>query len=94
MKYVWATGTHVGRVRENNEDTVFPAADGSMVPAQDIPGSDSDPRMVEALVCYVGFPPGPAFLLLPFLAILQGMLATQWIGALLGGLAVAVIDRS
>ncbi len=29
MKYVWATGTHVGRVRENNEDTVFPAADGS-----------------------------------------------------------------
>ena len=29
MKYVWATGTHVGRVRENNEDTIFPAADGS-----------------------------------------------------------------
>lgn len=29
MKYIWASGTHVGRVRENNEDTTFPASDGS-----------------------------------------------------------------
>lgn len=29
MNYVWATGTHVGRVREGNEDSVFPAASGS-----------------------------------------------------------------
>lgn len=29
MNYVWATGTHVGRVREGNEDSVFPVASGS-----------------------------------------------------------------
>lgn len=67
--------------------------DGSLVPAQDVPGAESDPRLVEALLCHVGFPPGPAFLLLPLLAIFRGILATQWLGALLGGLAVAVIDR-
>ena len=29
MNYVWATGTHVGRVREGNEDSLFPVASGS-----------------------------------------------------------------
>ncbi|MEN8040719.1 MAG: protein phosphatase 2C domain-containing protein [Actinomycetota bacterium] len=29
MNYVWATGTHVGRVRANNEDSVFPLSSGS-----------------------------------------------------------------
>lgn len=29
MKYVWSTGTHVGRVREGNEDSVFPDEPGS-----------------------------------------------------------------
>jgi len=29
MKYVWATGTHQGRVRDHNEDAVLPAASGS-----------------------------------------------------------------
>jgi serine/threonine protein phosphatase PrpC len=29
MNYVWGTGTHVGRVREGNEDSVFPASSGS-----------------------------------------------------------------
>lgn len=29
MKYVWATGTHVGKVRTVNEDSVFPATSGS-----------------------------------------------------------------
>lgn len=29
MNYIWASGTHVGRVRENNEDTIFPSSDGS-----------------------------------------------------------------
>ena len=28
MKYVWATATHKGMVRENNEDSVFPNAAG------------------------------------------------------------------
>lgn len=67
--------------------------DGALIPAQDIPGAESDPEVVENLLCFVGFPPGPAFLLVPLLAILRGFLATQWLGALLGGLAIAVIDR-
>lgn len=29
MNYVWGTGTHVGRVREGNEDSVFPASSGT-----------------------------------------------------------------
>ena len=28
MKYLWSTGTHQGRVRENNEDSVYPASAG------------------------------------------------------------------
>ena len=28
MKYVWATATHQGKVREANEDSLFPASDG------------------------------------------------------------------
>lgn len=71
----------------------LPGPENILVPAQDIPGADSDPRMVEAMLCYVGFPPGPSFLLTPLLAILRGLLVTQWLGALLGGLAVAVVDR-
>jgi serine/threonine protein phosphatase PrpC len=29
MKYVWGTGSHVGRVREGNEDSLFPTTSGS-----------------------------------------------------------------
>lgn len=29
MKYVWGTGTHVGRVREGNEDSLFPTSSGT-----------------------------------------------------------------
>jgi protein phosphatase len=29
MNYVWGTGSHVGRVREGNEDSVFPESSGS-----------------------------------------------------------------
>lgn len=29
MKYLWATGTHVGNVRTGNEDSVFPASSGA-----------------------------------------------------------------
>lgn len=29
MRYVWATGTHQGRIRERNEDSVFPETSGA-----------------------------------------------------------------
>ena len=29
MRYVWATGTHQGRIRDRNEDSVFPEASGA-----------------------------------------------------------------
>ena len=29
MRYVWATGTHQGRIRERNEDSVYPETSGS-----------------------------------------------------------------
>jgi len=29
MRYVWATGTHQGRLRDHNEDAVFPVVSGS-----------------------------------------------------------------
>ena len=29
MNYVWGTGTHVGRVREGNEDSLYPKSSGS-----------------------------------------------------------------
>ncbi len=29
MRYVWATGTHQGRIRERNEDAVFPESSGA-----------------------------------------------------------------
>lgn len=29
MRYVWATGTHQGRVRDHNEDAVYPATSGA-----------------------------------------------------------------
>lgn len=29
MRYVWATGTHQGRIRERNEDSVYPEASGA-----------------------------------------------------------------
>lgn len=54
-------------------------------------GADAD--ALESMVCHVGFPPGPAFLLLPLRLLMRGFLATQWISALLGGLAVAFMDR-
>jgi hypothetical protein len=47
---------------------------------------------MQRMVCHVGSPLGPAFLLLPIDAVLGGAVATQWVGALLGGLAVALMD--
>jgi hypothetical protein len=50
-------------------------------------------QLLDRMVCHVGFPPGPAFLLLPLYVVLHGLLATQWLSALLAGLAVAVMDQ-
>jgi hypothetical protein len=46
----------------------------------------------ERLECHVGSPLGPAFLMLPLRFVFGSALATQWLGAVLGGLAVALID--
>jgi hypothetical protein len=47
---------------------------------------------LERLQCHVGSPLGPAFLMLPLYLVLGSALATQWLGAMLGGLGVALID--
>jgi hypothetical protein len=44
------------------------------------------------LECHVGSPLGPAFLLYPLSLVFGGALATQWLAAILGGLAVALVD--
>ena len=91
----------VGDPRETallgNLACVVPAPDGGgrPMPAQQAAQrlGVAPERLAERMVCHVGFPPGPAFLLLPIHAALRGLLATQWLSALLGGLAVAVMDR-
>ncbi len=87
-------------IRDPREDSLIsnlaislPGPQGVLVPAQDVWGAGTDPRLIAALRCDVGFPPGPAFFLAPLLAVFRGLLATQWLGALLGGFAIAVIDR-
>ena len=76
---------------------VVPAGDGSgrLIPAQDASRRLGIPpaQLVDRMICHVGFPPGPAFLLLPLHAALRDLLATQWLSAVLAGLAVAVMDR-
>lgn len=87
-------------VRDPREDTLVSnlavavrEPEGLLTPIQAVwTGSDELLRSA-SLVCHIGFPPGPSFLLLPLYWILGGLLATQWLGALLGGLAVAVMDR-
>jgi hypothetical protein len=49
-------------------------------------------RQLERMECHVGSPLGPAFLMFPLRFVLGSALATQWLGALLGGLAVALMD--
>jgi len=62
-------------------------------PVQYVPADSlvADLQM-ERIECHVGSPLGPAFLMLPFRYLLGSALATQWLGALLGGLAVALMD--
>ena len=66
---------------------------GELIPIQQAWTGSYDLLFSEGMVCHVGFPPGPSFLLFPLLALLGGALATQWLGAFLGGLAVATMDR-
>jgi hypothetical protein len=47
---------------------------------------------LERMVCHVGFPLGPSLVLAPLRMILGSMVATQWVAAVLGGLAVALMD--
>jgi hypothetical protein len=87
-------------VRDPREDSLIaniaaavPGPHGGLVPLQDVwSGSPAVPPPA-GLVCHVAFPPGPAFFLLPLYAVFRGILATQWLSALLGGLAVAAMDR-
>jgi len=67
--------------------------DGSVWPVQDVWRGPAESLVDQDLRCFVGFPPGPAFLLLPLIILLGNHIATQWLGALLGGLAVASMDR-
>jgi hypothetical protein len=67
-------------------------AGGGLVPVQSLWGLYGQIPESDELVCHVGFPPGPAFFLLPFVALLGGAVATQWLAALLGGLGVAAFD--
>ncbi len=48
---------------------------------------------LKGIQCHVGLPLGPAFLMYPLRFLFGSALATQWLGALLGGLAVALMDR-
>jgi hypothetical protein len=86
-------------VRDPREDSIAAnlavaarTPEGELVPAQEVWGGSAAGRPGE-LICQVGFPLGPALLLLPLYALLGGALATQWLGAILGGLAVAIMDR-
>lgn len=58
------------------------------LPAESLAGQ----LQLRRLVCHVGSPLGPAFLMVPLRIVLGSALAAQWLGALLGGLAVALMD--
>jgi hypothetical protein len=69
------------------------APDGRLQPIEYLPPDSLAGRLqMERLECHVGSPLGPAFLLMPLRMLLGSALATQWLGALLGGLAVALMD--
>jgi len=68
----------------------IPGPRGHLVPAQEI--WDSGRYKPEDIRCDLGFPPGPAFLLLPLYLLLGSFLATSWLGAVSGGLAVASLN--
>lgn len=68
---------------------------GDLMPLQEAHalGLVSEEVLSERVECHVGFPPGPAALLLPMRAVFGGLIPVQLLAALLGGLAVACMDR-
>ncbi|RLE17137.1 MAG: hypothetical protein DRJ50_14425, partial [Actinobacteria bacterium] len=74
---------------------VIPGPPGgpALLPAQSELGNDPDnEEQLARVICHVGFPPGPAFIMLPLRLLFRSALATQWLSAILGGLAIALID--
>ena len=66
---------------------------GRLQPVRYLPADSLAARVqTDRLECHVGSPLGPAFLLYPLSFLLGGALATQWLAAILGGLAVALVD--
>ena len=66
----------------------------ALLPAQMALGRHpADSELLDQVICHVGFPPGPAYVMLPIRMLLRSALATQWLAAIFGGLAVALIDR-
>lgn len=76
-----------------NLAVTFRDPDRGLVSIQEAWTGSDDLLMSHDVACWVGFPPGPSFLLLPLFAIFRGLLATQLLSAILGGLAVATMDR-
>lgn len=66
---------------------------GRLQPVRYLPVDSLAARVqMERVECHVGSPLGPAFLLYPLSFFFGGALATQWLAAILGGLAVALAD--
>jgi hypothetical protein len=66
---------------------------GQLQPVRYLPPDTLAARLqMERLECHVGSPLGPAFLMYPLSYLFGGALATQWLAAILGGLAVALAD--
>jgi hypothetical protein len=76
-----------------NLAVAIPDQEGELQPIQDLWGTAGAQQLLSNAVCHVGFPPGPGFLLLPLMLVLGPVLATQWLGAMIGGLGVAALDR-
>jgi hypothetical protein len=69
------------------------AREGQLRPVRYVPSDSLIARLqMERLECHIGSPLGPAFLLLPLHFLFGSALTTQWLGAILGGLAVALMD--
>ncbi len=67
--------------------------EGRLQPVQYLPAESIAGRLqLQRLECHVGSPLGPAFLMFPLRLLFGSALAAQWLGALLGGLAVALMD--
>jgi hypothetical protein len=70
-----------------------PSARGGLAPVRYLRADSLGAQLqAERLECHIGSPLGPAFLLLPLRLVFGSAVATQWVGPVLGGLAVALMD--